>query len=93
MTPDELRQQCLRQQAFSGRDDALVTLTMPGRWGKREQCRLWPGGPLARIVGETHDNTVVVMAHADKILAAPPAAEPCCKGGRDTADCDGECKR
>ena len=46
------------------------------------------GSDYPDVGGFVYDNG----QRARDALSAP-AAEPCCHGGRDTADCDGECKR
>ena len=70
MNPKSLADQCRTQIALVG-PAAVVTLTIPGRWGKRDTRALWPGGPIARIVSEdcaTGRPRIIVQASAQEIL-------------------------
>jgi hypothetical protein len=49
MTPQEIIEYCEKQLALGNRN---VGFMLPGRWGKRNTRRLWPGGPEGVIVAE-----------------------------------------
>lgn len=75
MTVDEIIAKCHQQQGLVG-EDAFITLLMPGKWGKRDTRRLYPGGPAGRIVADhsavtgRFTNQVVVMFRAKEVLKA-----------------------
>lgn len=72
MTIQELYEKCWKQQQSQGRDDALVTLILPGRWGKTGTKRIAPGWPVGTIVSDHFNGDrkgVVVMFRADEIEA------------------------
>jgi hypothetical protein len=72
MTHHELRAKCHEQIALVG-ESAMITLVIPGRWGKTATKRLWPGGPTGEIVSEQMCGgkaCVVVFAKAREVLAA-----------------------
>lgn len=68
MTPDEIRQHCLRQLELGSGN---VVFVLPGRWGKRNTRRIWPRGPQGQIVAELPGNRgLVVMFEAQEVLDA-----------------------
>lgn len=69
MTGSELLDHCRNQQQVQNKPNATVVLEVPGRWGKRDTKRLFPGGPMCRIVGEARGR-VQLMCTADTIISA-----------------------
>lgn len=74
MTIDEMLAKCREQQRLTGQADAEVMFIIPGRWGKRNTKRLFPGGPKGEIVAET-ERGVHCFFRADEIIAALEALE------------------
>lgn len=75
MKPEKLRAKCLKQIELCG-DSASVFLILPGRWGKRNTRRAWPGGPVGTIVADNHNGPgVVVMFSAKEVLEYLDKAE------------------
>lgn len=68
----EVIEHCQRQQELIGRPDAVVSYRVYGKpWGRRQKVRLWPGGPLGRIVGDMFDRPgVVALFPANEVIAA-----------------------
>jgi hypothetical protein len=67
MTPDEIRQHCLRQLELGSSNVGFV---LPGRWGKRNTRRIWPRGPQGQIVAELPGGGIYVMFEAQEVLDA-----------------------
>ena len=66
MTPQEMIEHCDRQIALQG-DDAQVGFVLPGKWGKKNTKRLWPGGPVGEIVNDFGNGTVYVFFSAKEV--------------------------
>jgi len=69
MTIEEMITKCRKQQEITGKVDAEVMFIIPGRWGKRNTRRLFPGGPKGEIVAET-ERGVHCFSRADEVIAA-----------------------
>lgn len=69
MKPDEIRRHCRFQQRLVG-EGAMVTFKMPGKWGKKDTRRLWPGGPKGRIVADNFGDGLTVMFKAQEVIDA-----------------------
>lgn len=70
MTAAEITRKCVRQIAMVG-VDAVVELVLPGRANRKMQKRIFPGGPVGRIVSETECNgkqSVIVLFKATEML-------------------------
>lgn len=69
MTPTEMLAKCDQQIEISG-DKASVGFIIPGRWGKTDTRRLWPGGPVGDIVQDFGNGSVYVMFDANTVRTA-----------------------
>jgi len=64
MTPQEIIEYCEKQLALG---NSNVGFILPGRWGKRNTRRLWPGGPEGEIVAEL-PRGIFVMFDVKEVL-------------------------
>jgi len=67
MTPQEIIQCCERQLMLGSHN---VGFLLPGKWGKRNTRRLWPGGPEGEIVSEIPGRGIYVMFDAKEVIEA-----------------------
>ena len=67
MTPQEIIQCCERQLMLGSPN---VGFLLPGKWGKRNTRRLWPGGPEGEIVSEISGRGIYVMFDAKEVMEA-----------------------
>ena len=67
MTPQEIIQCCERQLMLGSPN---VGFLLPGKWGKRNTRRLWPGGPEGEIVSEIPGRGIYVMFDAKEVMEA-----------------------
>jgi hypothetical protein len=71
MTRQQLIEHCQQAQARTHRAEALIYLLLPGEWGVRTTKRLYPHGPIGRIVGHNVDGAGVRVAFkAHEVLRA-----------------------
>jgi len=66
----EVIESCEKQIELTG-ENANVGFLMPGKWGKRDTRRLFPGGPKGKIVQEMMKNGrtyIYVMFKAKEVL-------------------------
>lgn len=57
MDKQQIIEACDKQINMLG-EDAKVGFVLPGRWGKRDTKRLFPGGPIGKIVNEFEDGSL-----------------------------------
>ena len=69
MTIEEMIAKCHEQQELTGQEDTEVMFIIPGRWGKQNTRRLFPGGPKGEIVAET-ERGVHCFFKANEVIAA-----------------------
>lgn len=67
MTLQEIIQCCERQLMLGSPN---VGFLLPGKWGKRNTRRLWPGGPEGEIVSEISGRGIYVMFDAKEVMEA-----------------------
>jgi hypothetical protein len=71
VTPQQIINHCHEAQARAKRPDVLIYLLLPGEWGVRNTKRLYPQGPVGRIVGHNVDGAGVRVAfQANEVLQA-----------------------
>ena len=67
MTPQEIIEYCEKQLALGSSN---VGFLLPGKWGKRNIRRLWPGGPEGEIVSEISGRGIYVIFDAKEVMEA-----------------------
>lgn len=69
MTPQQMIDACNKQIERLG-ENAQVGFDMAGKWGKRDTKRLFPGGPIGRIVNDFGNGRIYVFFSAKEVKEA-----------------------
>lgn len=67
MTLQEIIEHCELQLSIGSNSAGFI---IPGKWGKRNTRRLWPGGPKGEIVSEIPGRGIYVMFDAKEVMDA-----------------------
>jgi len=67
MTLKDITEQCKTQISLIG-DTAVISLIMPGKWGKTNTRRLCKGGPIGEIVSDNFSGPgIIVLFNAKEV--------------------------